>query len=271
MAKTWFITGASRGFGREFTLAALERGDAVAATARNVGALRDLVDRYGGSLEPIALDVTDRDAVHAAVARAIERFGQLDVVVNNAGFGVFGAVEEVSEFEMRALMETNFFGALWVTQAVLPSMREAGRGHIVQISSIGGVVASTGLGAYNASKHALEGISDALAQEVAPFGVKVTLVEPGAFGTDWSGESALHSASMDAYVPLRESLMARRDNAAYGSAAAAARSLLRIVDSPDPPRRVLFGAVAYDLAISAYQERVATWAEWERTSREADG
>ncbi|HEY1178077.1 MAG TPA: SDR family NAD(P)-dependent oxidoreductase, partial [Phytomonospora sp.] len=187
MSKVWFVTGSSRGFGREFVASALERGDRVAATARDVAALADLAAEYGDAILPLTLDVTDREAAFAAVAAAHERFGRLDVVVNNAGYGQFGAVEELTEAQLRAQFETNLFGAMWVTQAALPIMREQRGGHIVQISSIGGVAAFGLLGAYHASKWALEGFSEALAAEVAGFGIAVTIVEPGGFSTDWGG------------------------------------------------------------------------------------
>lgn len=190
--KTWFITGASRGFGRVWAQAALERGDRVAMSARNPQALTELAEAYGDRALPLTLDVTDRQAVFAAVDQVVEYFGTLDVVVNNAGYGLFGMVEETTEQQARAQLETNFFGALWVTQAVLPVLRRQGSGHILQVSSIGGIAAFPTLGLYNASKWAVEGLSEALAAELAPLGVKVTILEPGPYGTDWSGASAVH-------------------------------------------------------------------------------
>ncbi len=178
-AKIWFITGASRGIGREWTIAALERGDNVAATARDTSTLDDLGAKYGEALLPLQLDVTDRDADLAAVRRAHDHFGRLDVIVNNAGYGQFGMVEELSEADIRQQLETNLFGALWITQAALPFLRAQGSGHILQVSSIGGISAFQNVGAYHASKWALEGISQSLAQEVAGFGIKVTIIEPG--------------------------------------------------------------------------------------------
>src|SRR6476620_1290222 len=189
MSKTWFITGASRGFGREWTIAALERGDTVAATARDTATLDDLVAQFGDKLLPLQLDVTDRAAVGTAVKDAHDRFGRLDVVVNNAGYGQFGMIEEISEQEARDQIETNVFGALWVTQAVLPYLREQGSGHILQVSSIGGISAFPNIGMYHASKWALEGMSQALSQEVADFGIKVTLIEPAGYSTDWRDSS----------------------------------------------------------------------------------
>src|SRR5665213_2562319 len=198
-AKIWFITGTSRGFGREWALAALERGDSVVATARNASSLDTLVAAHGDAVLPISLDVTNREAVFAAVGRAHEHFGRLDIVVNNAGYGQFGMVEELSVQEARDQIETNLFGALWVTQAALPYLRAQGSGHFLQVSSIGGISAFPGIGMYHASKWGLEGISQALAQEVKDFGIKVTLIEPGGFSTDWAGPSAKHADPLDAY------------------------------------------------------------------------
>src|SRR3954466_1551299 len=165
MSKTWFITGTSRGFGREWAEAALERGDRVAATARDVSSLDDLAARHGDNVLTVALDVTDRQAVLSALARAYEHFGRLDVIVNNAGYGQFGMIEEISEQEAREQFETNLFGALWVTQGALPYLRDSGGGNIIQVSSIGGVSAFANIGIYNASKWALQGLTQALPHE----------------------------------------------------------------------------------------------------------
>jgi NAD(P)-dependent dehydrogenase (short-subunit alcohol dehydrogenase family) len=181
MAKVWFITWASRGFGRQWLEAALERGNTVAAAVRNPESLNDAVERYGDALLPIRLDVINRIGVFAAVEQVERRFGRIDVAVNNAGYGHFGVVEGLTEVEIRAQLETNFFGALWVTQAVLPPMRAAGSGHIVQVSTYGGVTTFPVVGAYAAAKWALEGLSQTLAQEVEGFGINVTLIEPGPY------------------------------------------------------------------------------------------
>jgi NAD(P)-dependent dehydrogenase (short-subunit alcohol dehydrogenase family) len=194
-SKVWFITGTSKGFGRIWAEAALARGDRVAATARDVKTLGPLVQRYGDRVAAISLDVTEKPAVHAAVSEAHERFGRLDVVINNAGYGLFGAIEEVSEAQARAQIETNLFGALWVTQAVLPILRAQRSGHIIQVSSIGGVNAFPMVGLYHASKWGLEAFSQSLAAEVAGFGIKVTVVEPSGFATDWGGPSAKHATA----------------------------------------------------------------------------
>ena len=201
-SKVWFITGTSKGFGRVWAEAALERGDKVAATARDVSTLGDLVARHGDAVLPIALDVTDHDADDAAVAEAHDHFGQLDVVVNNAGYGLFGTIEEVSDEQAREQIETNLFGALWITKAALPYMREQRSGHIIQVSSIGGVNAFPGLGLYHASKWGLEAFSQSLAAEVASFGIKVTIVEPGGYSTDWAGPSSVQAERLPAYEEM---------------------------------------------------------------------
>ena len=271
MMKTWFITGTSRGFGREWTEAALERGDKVAATARNTDSLSDLVEKYGDQIFPITLDVTDRDADFAAVKAAHEHFGQLDVIVNNAGYGLFGAVEEVSEEEARAQLETNLFGALWVTQAALPYLRAQGSGHILQVSSIGGVAAFAGIGLYHASKWGLEGFSEALNQEVAPFGISVTIIEPGGFSTDWGGSSAKKAAHNPAYDAMRDTRTARSAGMKRGDPTASSAAILKVVDAEHPPLRLLLGAFATELMPKVYEQRLATWAEWTDVSRAADG
>ncbi|MGW4946860.1 SDR family oxidoreductase [Actinoplanes sp. NPDC004185] len=271
MSKVWFITGTSRGFGRRFAESALERGDKVAATARTTGTLDDLVAKYGDNVLPLALDVTDKSAVTAAVTTAHEKFGRLDVVVNNAGYGLFGAIEEISEQQLRDQLETNLYGAFFVTQAVLPILREQGSGHIVQISTIGGVAALPTLGGYHASKWALEGFTESLAQEVAAFGIKVTLVEPGGFATDWSGSSAVHADPNPAYQPLRDAMAARAGQAQPGDPAAAGPALLQIVDADNPPLRVLFGSQPVELVKHLYAQRLQTWSDWEHVSHAAQG
>jgi NAD(P)-dependent dehydrogenase (short-subunit alcohol dehydrogenase family) len=272
--KTWFITGTSRGFGREWAVAALERGDRVAATARDVSSLDDLVTTYGEAILPIALDVTDRAADFAAVAHAHEHFGALDIVVNNAGYGHFGMVEELSEQDLRDQLETNLFGAVWITQAALPFLRAQGSGHILQVSSIGGVSAFANLSAYHASKWALEGFSQALAREVAEFGIHVTLIEPAGFATDWSGPSARRSEPNPAYDPARERRAqerARLASSGPGDPAASAAALLEVVDAAEPPLRVFFGAAAFDIVRPDYESRLANWEKWDHVARLAQG
>jgi NAD(P)-dependent dehydrogenase (short-subunit alcohol dehydrogenase family) len=271
-AKVWFITGTSRGFGREWAIAALERGDKVAATARDTASLRDLADKYGDAVLPLALDVTARQAVFDTVARAHNHFGRLDVVVNNAGYGQFGMIEELSEQEARAQIETNLFGALWVTQASLPFLREQGGGHIVQVSSIGGISAFPNIGMYHASKWALEGLSQALAQEIAAFGIKVTMIEPGAYKTDWSS-SASHATPLPAYDPVRKQAAERRARrvASPGKPEATKEAILQVVDAERPPLRIFFGNGPLGIATADYESRLATWREWEQVSVSANG
>lgn len=272
-AKVWFITGTSRGFGREWTIAALKRGDSVAATARDVSTLDDLVADYGDALLPIALDVTDRDADFAAVKTAHEHFGRLDVVVNNAGYGQFGFIEELSEAEARDQIETNVFGALWITQAALPYLREQGSGHLIQVSSIGGISAFAGLGAYHASKWALEGFSQSLAAEVERFGIHVTLIEPGGFSTDWGGASAQRTTELPAYDELRADVARWRGerNAVPGNPEASAAAVLKVVDADNPPLRVFFGSAPLQIAKADYENRLRTWEEWQPVSELAQG
>ena len=271
--KTWFITGTSRGFGREWAIAALDRGDQVAATARNLATLDDLVAKYGDAILPIELDVTDRAAAFAAVRQAHARFGRLDVVVNNAGYGHFGMIEEVTEDEIRAQLETNVLGALWVTQAALPYLRERGSGHFLQVSSIGGVSAFMNTGAYHASKWALEGFSQSLSQEVAGFGIKVTLIEPAGYSTDWSGSSAKHSAPLPAYDPVRDEAARTRAQrySAPGDPAATRDAILRVVDSDNPPLRLFLGDSPLRIAVADYGSRLAAWARWQPVAVAAQG
>ncbi|GGF90941.1 short-chain dehydrogenase/reductase [Rhodococcoides trifolii] len=273
MSKTWFITGTSRGFGREWAIAALDRGDKVAATARNTDSLKDLVEKYGDALLPIQLDVDDRAADFAAVAQAHKHFGSLDIVINNAGYGQFGMIEELSEDEARKQVETNVFGALWVTQAALPFLREQGSGHIIQVSSIGGISAFSGIGMYHASKWALEGFSQSLAQEVKDFGIHVTLIEPGGFSTDWSGDSAKHATPLDAYTDAREQMQKQRASrtAKPGDPEATRAVILKIVDAETPPLRIFFGEAPLGIATADYESRLAQWNEWQDVSIQAGG
>jgi NAD(P)-dependent dehydrogenase (short-subunit alcohol dehydrogenase family) len=270
-SKVWFITGTSKGFGRVWAEAALARGDRVAATARQVATLAPLLERYGKQVATIALDVTDKSAVAAAIAETHGRFGRLDVVINNAGYGLFGTIEEVSEAEARAQIETNLFGALWVTQAALPIMRAQGSGHIIQISSIGGVNAFPTVGLYHASKWALEGFSQSLASEVAEFGIKVTIVEPGGFATEWGGPSAKRAAQIPAYDGARAKIAAFRSTYVPGDPEATGPAILKVVDAEPPPLRIFFGAGGLPMTRAEYARRIETWEKWNAVSIEAQG
>ena len=265
--KTWFITGSSKGFGRLWAQAALERGDRVVATARNTADVEPLAARYGSGVLPMQLDVTDRDAVFAAVRQAAEHFGTIDVLVNNAGYGHFGMVEELTEPEIRSQMETNFFGALWVTQAVVPIMRAQRSGRILQITSEGGVRAYPGIGAYHASKWALEGLSESLWQEVEQFGIQVTNVEPGPYATDWLATGSRNSAPNTAYDDVRASTA---DGFEVGDPAATSAAILQIVDTDRAPHRLFLGRT-YDAIVPIYQDRLDTWQRWQPTALAAFG
>jgi NAD(P)-dependent dehydrogenase (short-subunit alcohol dehydrogenase family) len=268
--KTWLITGASRGFGRQWALAALDRGDQVAATARRLAAVSDLQGQYGDLVLPMALDVTDRDAAFSAVRQAAGHFGRLDVVVNNAGYGHFGMVEELSENDVRAQLGTNFFGALWVTQAALPILRAQRSGHLLQVTSLGGITAFPGIGAYHASKWALEGLSQSLAAEAAAFGIKVTMIEPGGYATDWLGPSSARSTANPEYDGVRD---AQRGQWADqpGDPAATRAAILKVVDTDNPPLRIFFGKAPLEVATRDYESRLATWRQWQPLSVEAYG
>ncbi|MEV4251801.1 SDR family NAD(P)-dependent oxidoreductase [Spirillospora sp. NPDC049652] len=276
MSKVWFVTGSSRGLGRRFVEAALERGDKVAATARDSSTLEDLSARYGDAVLPLTLDVTDRRAVHAAVDKAKRHFGRIDVVVNNAGYAQVGAIEELSEQELREQMETNLFGAVWVVQAVLPHLREQKSGHIFQLSSAAGLIAMPLGGAYHASKWAVEGLNEALAAEVAGFGIKVTIIEPAGFATrDGKNPNPLdnghNSRPHAAYAPLRKRLAEAITGQPEGSPEAAAQALLTLADSEDPPVRVLFGTGFHSMIRKVYADRLQTWDDWQALSRQSQG
>jgi NAD(P)-dependent dehydrogenase (short-subunit alcohol dehydrogenase family) len=274
--RIWFITGASRGFGRSFARAALGVGDRVAATARDTSSLQDLVAEHGEAILQIELDVTDRDAVFAAVTDVRDRLGRLDVVVNNAGYGVSGAIEELSEEQARRQLEVNLFGALWVTQAALPILREQRSGWIVQVSSIGGLAAFPLTGIYHASKWALEGLSETLRQEVGPFGIKVLMVEPSGFRTDWAGSSMDRAEPIEAYQEIdqiaqrRASQQEENNGSQPGNPDLAAQALLDTLDRDDPPFRLLLGNIAYDVAVDRYETRLTEFRAGEQVARAAD-
>lgn len=268
--KIWFVTGASKGFGRIWTEAALARGDKVAATARRIEDVEDLAATYGDLVLPLALDVTDRDAVFATVKRANEHFGRIDVVINNAGYGLLGTIEEVSEAEARAQIETNLFGALWVLQAALPIMRAQGSGHLLSVSSIGGLLAFPTVGLYHASKWALEAINQTLALEVAGFGIKVTLIEPQSYATDWSGKSATRAQEIPAYEPVREVRRKMTAERKLGNPHATADAILQIVDEEDPPLRFLLGSTGLPLIKEDYASRLALWDKWSELSSKSE-
>jgi len=271
MSKTIFITGASRGFGKIWAEAFLKRGDKVVATVRDLSSLDDLVKQYGDNILPLKLDVNDRAADFAAVAEAQAHFGSIDVLINNAGFGLFGAIEETTEQQAREQMETNFFGLLWMTQAVLPVMRAQGSGHIIQVSSVLGIVTLPVLGVYNASKFAVEGLSETLASEVKDFGIKISLIEPNGFSTDWAGASAYHTESMPEYDQVKADFQAGLTNDIFGNPDATTDAVLKLTDAENPPLRLFLGKVAYPWVQQVYQGRIAEWGEWADVATAAHG
>jgi NAD(P)-dependent dehydrogenase (short-subunit alcohol dehydrogenase family) len=274
MAGTWLITGASRGFGRHLTEAVLEAGGQVVATARRPEQLEDLVARHGERIRAVALDVTDAAAASRAVREATGVFGGLDVVVNNAGYADSAPIEEMADEDFRAQIETNLFGVVNVTRAALPVLRTQRSGVFVQFSSIGGRVGGTpGMGAYQTAKFAVEGFSEVLAAEVAPFGVKVVIVEPGAFRTDWQGSSMeLHPVGPDyeETVGAVHRYRRRTDGTQPGDPARAAKIIMDVVDADDPPRRLVLGGDALALALEAGEIRAAETRKWAEVSRSAD-
>ncbi len=272
-SRVWLITGASRGLGRAYAEAALAAGDRVAALSRSIdepdsGPRVD--EREASRLLRVPVDVTDRAAVFAAVDAVLDRYGRIDVVVNNAGTMSSGFVEEFSEAEVRSQFETNFFGALWVSQAVAPVLRKQRGGRLIQVSSIGGIGAFPTTGVYSASKFALEGLSEALAAELAPFGVRTTILEPGGYWTDLF-TNLLVPTPIPAYDGARAALAAQfADDSVDSDPALAAEALLRLVESDDPPLRLILGGTVHDAAVWITEQRLASWASWAEVSRAAE-
>ena len=269
--RIWLITGASSGFGRAIAEATLAAGDTVVAAARRPDAVADLVESTPDRVTPLQLDVTDPERIAAAVAEVLDRHGRIDVLVNNAGRGVIGAVEETTNDELRDLMDLHFFGPAALTRAVLPHMRERGSGAIVQMSSMGGRFTFPGAGAYSATKFALEGWSEALAKEVDQFGIRVLIVEPGAFRTSFNASGALQIseaiADYDELIGPVRSGMAEDDGSQPGDPAKAAEAILQAVDSPEPPLRLALDNDAVDSISNALDEAKAELAAWERVGR----
>ncbi|TDC40686.1 SDR family NAD(P)-dependent oxidoreductase [Micromonospora sp. 15K316] len=270
--RVWLITGCSTGFGRQIALAALAAGDRVMATARRPEALADLAELGGDRVGTAALDVTDPASVQAAVKATLATFGRIDVLVNNAGFTMIGAVEETSMEQLRSLMEVNFFGAAEVTKAVVPLMREQGSGTIVQMSSLGGRMTYPGLGAYDAAKHALEAFSEALSSELAPLGVRVLLVEPGMFRTKITNnmllapESPAYQASSGGLRQMVAGIAGKEP----GDPAKAAAAILTVVDAENPPLRLVLGGDAVDALRAHHQALLADMVTWEAVSRSTE-
>lgn len=271
-SKVWFITGASRGFGRIWAEAALRRGDKVAATARQVQDLADLAERFGDAVLPLTLDVTNTAQVQQVVEAAHTHFGRLDVVLNNAGYSLVGTVEEASDTDIRAVFDTNFFGAVHVVQAALPFLRAQSSGHIVTVSSSLGIGPRPLIGFYCATKAAVESIHESLAPEVKSFGVKVTLIEPGAYATDFASPTSLKAApGMDTYADLRARMFGVLASAERGDPHATSEAILSLVDAEEPPLRFALGSTVLPMARAVYADRLATWQAWESVSNAAQG
>jgi NAD(P)-dependent dehydrogenase (short-subunit alcohol dehydrogenase family) len=270
MEKTWFITGASRGFGRLWAEAALKRGDKVAATARKVKDVADLKERFGDAVLPLALDVTNAEQVPQVVQQAYKHFGRLDVLVNNAGYSLIATVEEASDDQIRDLFDANYLGRVRVLRSALPLLRKQGSGHILGVSSGLGITTLPLIGFYCATKWAVEALHESLAQEVKPFGIKVTLVEPGAYATDF-GKSALAADAFEPYAEFRKQFLVRLAGLERGDPEATAEAVLKLVDADDPPLRLGLGTSILPRARDAYRERLATWEAWEEVSNAAMG
>ncbi|GAB3254947.1 SDR family oxidoreductase [Larkinella harenae] len=265
MTKVWFITGSSRGLGRSLTEAVLAHGDQVAATARNLDLLTDLVEKYPHQLYPIQLDVTDSAQVRSAVDNTIQRFGRIDVLVNNAGFGITGAAEAFTDEQVRSQLETNLFAPIDVTRAVLPHMRRQRSGRILQVSSIGGRVGNPGVSIYQAAKFGLSGFSEALAKEVAPLGILVTSVEPGGFRTDWAGASMTYAPAVEGYattVDVRANFFKSGQFVPVGDPDKAAKVMLELIAHPEPPVHLVLGSEAIGILKSADAARTAELEKW---------
>jgi len=274
MQQVWFITGSSRGFGRALVLAALDAGDRVVATARQPGQLAKIAEQYRDSVLPLALDVTDAGAVRATVAEGAARFGRLDVIVNNAGYANVAPIESGDEADFRAQFETNFWGVYNVSRAVIPQLRAQGGGTIVQFSSVGGRVGgSPGIASYQAAKFAVDGFSRVLAVETAPFGIKIIVVEPGGFATDWAGSSmTVHEipADYDSTIGAMDRVMRRNPAGPPGDPARAAEIIVAAVKRDNPPSHLLLGVGAVEMALGYSRRQLAEATAWENVSRSAD-
>jgi len=273
MTKVWFITGSSRGLGRSLTEAVLATGDKVAATARNTDSLQELAAKYPGQVYPVKLDVTDYEQVHKAMADTVNHFGKIDVLVNNAGFGITGAVEAYTDEQVRSQLETNLYAPIEITRAVLPYLRKQRSGHILQISSIGGRVGSGGVSIYQAAKFGLSGFSEGLAVEVAPLNIKVTCVEPGGFRTDWAGHSMTYAPQVEGYETTVDARVAAFKSASFkpiGDPAKAARVMIYIVNNPEPPLHLLLGSEAVAIVKHSEAAKLRELEKWESISTSTD-
>tara|TARA_R110000868_G_scaffold822_1_gene6089 strand:+ start:13842 stop:14729 length:888 start_codon:yes stop_codon:yes gene_type:complete len=272
MNKIWFITGSSRGLGRNLTEAVLESGDKVVATARDVSQLNDLIARFKDQILPIALDVNNYEQVYKAVDTAIQHFGKIDVLVNNAGFGIIGAAEAYTNEQVRSQLETNLYAPIEITRAVLPYMRKQRSGRILQISSIGGRVGNPGLTMYQAAKFGLSGFTEALAKEVAPLGIYVTSVEPGGFRTDWAGASMTYATEIEGYemVKQRTDFFQAGNFIPVGDPEKAAIAMVELAAHSNPPVHLILGSEAIGLLRNADLNRQEEMEKWLSVSLSTD-
>lgn len=270
--KVWFITGSSRGFGRIWTEAALQRGDNVVATARRLESISNLKEKYGKKVLTLALDVTNTSEVKTVLEQGYEHFGRLDVILNNAGYSLVGTIEEAGLDDVRALYETNVFGALSVIQAALPLLRKQGGGHIVGVSSSLGLESMPVIGYYCSTKWAFEAIHESLAAEVRSFGIKVTLIEPGAYATEFGTPESLKMANgLDIYSDFKARFVQGLRNLERGNPTATPAAIFAVVDAEQPPLRLFLGNQTLPAVRKAYKERLATWQAWEEVSNAAQG
>jgi len=272
MERIWFITGSSRGLGRSLTEAVLRSGDKVAATARNIDVLNDLLTAYPGLLYPIKLDVNNKEQVHKAITDTVNHFGRIDVLVNNAGFGITGAVEAYTDEQVRSQLETNLYAPIEITRAILPHMRSQRSGHILQISSMGGRMGSGGVSIYQAAKFGLSGFSEGLAIEVADFGIKVTCVEPGGFRTDWAGDSMTYATEIEGYEMVNNRIRLFKSGAfkPIGDPAKAAEVIIDTVNHPEPPLHLLLGSEAVTIVKYSEAAKLLELEKWEKVSLSTD-
>jgi NAD(P)-dependent dehydrogenase (short-subunit alcohol dehydrogenase family) len=269
-SRVWFVTGSSSGFGRSLVELALSRGERVVATARTVASLQDLVAAHRERICAVPLDVTRPQQVRAAIEQAQKKFGRIDVLVNNAGYGLQGAVEDVTDAQIRALFETNLFGALDVTRAALPLLRAQRSGHIINVSSVGGRLSMPLVGLYSASKFALEGFSLALAQEMRPLGIKVTVIEPGAFATRFCSPASLVSVPTSApYAPLGEAIAAALASFKWGEPRGVAEAIMQVCDAKEPPLQLVLSEQAMGMVRQTLNDQLAEIARWEAVSIKA--
>jgi NAD(P)-dependent dehydrogenase (short-subunit alcohol dehydrogenase family) len=273
MSKVWFITGSSRGLGRSLTEAVLASGDVVAATARNPEQLKDLIEKYPNGIYPLLMDVTNKAQIIAAVENTIRKFGRIDVLVNNAGFGIIGAAEAYSDEQVRSQLETNLYAPIEITRVVLPYMRKQRSGRILQISSVGGRVGNPGVTIYQAAKFGLGGFSEALAKEVMPLGIFVTSIEPGGFRTDWAFASMAYAPEVEGYektVGTRMELFKSGNFIPMGDPDKAAKVMVDLADNPEPPVHLVLGSEAIGMVQQANVIKNEELEKWLRVSTSTD-